>query len=408
MKRLLLPLLGGATLLAATAVNAQNLTAPTVNGTVNQQNLSYTITYTPGANSGGFDFVATYDSAEPASVTTTVGGAGANDVTETVANGSISCSTTATTISCIANANDTANDLGTGTITILFDVGATTGTAPITFTNFNFFDQDGNPEAAGTATDGAVNIAAAPVVQAPTLTFNPPAPGPIVLNATGGGSIAVTASTGTAGTSTTLACTSTNGTATANPASYGEAGGTGTVTVQCTPVVGAAGSPFTVSCDPTQSAGTDQPAQVFDATCPAITPQPEFSAALSASLVGAPGATLTGSIGISNTGNAPLTITCGAPTGGFTVTSAPASPVAAGGSTSIGISCVAPAAAGATTTGSLVCTTNDTDETTVTFALSCTSQVLSVPSLGNTAKGLMIALLAGLGLLGFAMRRRVV
>lgn len=312
----------------------------------------------------------------------------------------------------ILNNSTTADALATGaqcSVTFTVAAGQTAGTVYTLNVNTDgvgdgCFDVNLAPTTCN-LTDGSITIQAGP--QAPTLTFTPPAPGPIVLNAAGAGSIAVSAGAGTAGTSTSLTCSSTNGTATVTGSPFAP-DSTGSVAVQCNPVVGAVGTPFQVTCDPTQSAGTDQPAQVFDATCPPITPQPEFSAALSASLVGAPGATLTGSIGISNTGNAPLTITCGAPTGGFTVTSAPASPVAAGGSTSIGISCVAPAAAGATTTGSLVCTTNDTDETTVTFALSCTSQVLSVPSLGNTAKGLMIALLAGLGLLGFAMRRRVV
>lgn len=253
-----------------------------------------------------------------------------------------------------------------------------------------------------------VTCPAAPPNQAPTITFTPPAPGPLTISASGAGTIGLTASTGTAGTSTTVTCTSTNGTATVTGSPFGASGGTGSVAVQCNPVVGVAGSPFTVTCDPTQSAGTDQAPQTFNATCPAITPQPEFDANLNVSLFGAPGATLSGGTTINNLGNAPLTISCGPAPAGFTAT-APAS-VPAGGSGTLAVTCVAPAAAGATTTGNLVCTTNDTTggEGTVTFALSCSAQVLSVPALGNTAKGMLVALLAGLGLFGFAMRRRIV
>jgi len=403
MKRLLLPLLGCAALLGTTALSAQNLTASTTNATVSQQNHTATVTFTPGADSGGFDFVLNYDNTEPASVTTTPG-APSPDITATVANGTISCSATTSTISCIANANASNVDLGTGTVTILFDVGATTGTAALTFGMANFFDQLGGSEA-GTTTNGAVNIAAGPT--APQLSFNPASGGSLTISGTGAGTVAVTAGAGTAGQTATLACTSTNGTATVTGSPFAP-NTTGSVNVQCAPVVGAPAN-FTVNCTIDQSVGTDQAAVSFNGVCPGLAAPPaEFNANLSASLIGAPSTVATGSIGISNTGGSPLTITCGAPTAGFTVTSGPTSPVAAGGSTSIGLSCTTPGAAGATATGSLTCTTNDTDEATVVFALSCTAQVLSVPAMGSFGKGIMIALLAGLGLLGFSMRRRAV
>jgi hypothetical protein len=266
-------------------------------------------------------------------------------------------------------------------------------------------DSIGNPTTCTPSGPIRIDVVSGPP-PAPILTF-----GTLTVGATGAGTISVTAGPGAAGSSTALACTSTNGTAvvTGSPFAGNPTGssGSGSVAVQCVQPVGA-GTPFTVTCTPNQTPDPDQAPAVFNATCPGITPQPEFSAALSINMAGGPGTTLSGSSAISNTGNAPLTITCGAPTAGFTVTSAPAASVAAGGSTSLGVSCVAPAAAGATTTGSITCTTNDADEATVVFALSCSSQVLSVPAMGSFGKGIMIALLAGLGLLGFAMRRRAV
>ena len=264
-------------------------------------------------------------------------------------------------------------------------------------------DSTGGPTTCTPSGPIRLNVVSGP--QSPTLTFTPPG-GALTLNAGGAGSIGVTASADT-GTATPLTCTATNATATVTGSPFA-ANSTGSVAVQCTPQVGVT-QPVTVSCDPAQPQGTDQPAVNFTATCPAITPQPEFNANLAVGLFGAPGTTVTGGAAISNTGNAPLTITCGAPSNAaFTVTSPPAASVAAGASTSIGLSCVAPAAAGATVTGTLTCTTNDTDEATVVFNLSCTAQVLSVPAMGSFGKGIMIALLAGLGLLGFAMRRRAV
>ncbi|HVF34911.1 MAG TPA: hypothetical protein VND91_06275 [Candidatus Saccharimonadia bacterium] len=254
-----------------------------------------------------------------------------------------------------------------------------------------------------------VTCPAAPANQAPTLTFTPPPPGPITLSPGGTGSIAVAAGPGTPGTTTSLACTPSAGFTSTVTGSPFAPNTTGSVNLGCTPTPGGPVRNGTVSCDPTQSAGTDQAPAVYNVTCPAAPAAPsEFNAPLSAALFGAPGTTATGSIPVSNTGTGTLTITCAPPTGGFTVTSGPAATVPAGGSTTIGLSCVTPGAAGATSTGSLVCTTNDADEGTVTFALSCSSQIVSVPALGNTAKGMLVALLAGLGLFGFAMRRRIV
>ncbi len=397
MKRTLLPLLGCTTLLFAATAGAQNLTASSTTASINTMNHTSTVTFTPGADSGAFDFVLNFDNTEPASLSTTPA-----EVTGTVANGTINCNATASTVSCIASASSGTVDLGTGTVTILFDTGPTTGTAALTFGAVNFFNQVGGTEP-GTTTNGSVTITPTPP-GAPVLTFTPPAPGPITISASGAGSIAVSAGAGLAGSSTTLTCTSTNGTATVTGSPFAP-NSSGSVAVQCT--LAAAPAAFTVTCDPTQSSGPDQPAQVFNATCPMIVPVPEFTANLAVGLVGPPSTTVSGGSTITNTGTAPLTITCGAAPAGFTVTN-PTSPIAPSASSTLGVSCTTSPAAGTTVTGNLTCTTNDADEGTVVFALSCSSQILSVPTMGNLAKGMMIALLAGLGLLGFAMRRRIV
>lgn len=387
-------LCGGVANAASIAISPATATAGTGGGATTPATLA--VNYTADASTVGYQVRIAYPTASL-------------DVTVTPATG-VTCSNNDAGGEIIIINNDAGgNPLPSGNqCTLTFTVvGAQAAGTTFTLdtntagTGDGCFDTNLAPTTCTTG-DGTITITAGP--QSPLLTFTPPG-GAVTLNASGAGTIGVAADANT-GTATPLTCTATNATATVTGSPFA-ANGTGSVAIQCTPQVGVT-QPVTVSCDPAQPQGTDQAAVNFTATCPAITPQPEFSGALSASLVGAPGATLSGAIGISNTGNAPLTITCGAPSAGFTVTSPPAASVAAGGSTSIGISCVAPAAAGATATGSLVCTTNDSDETTVTFALSCTSQVLSVPALGNTAKGMLVALLAGLGLLGFAMRRRIV
>ena len=271
-------------------------------------------------------------------------------------------------------------------------------TIPLAFSNMTFAGTSGTDTTEG----GTINVTTGPT--APQLTFNPPAGGTVTLNTGGAGTIAVTAGAGTAGETAALTCSSTNGTATVSGSPFAP-NGTGSIAVQCSPVVGAT-APFTVNCNVDQSTGTDQGAVTFNATCPAITPSPEFSANLNVSLTGAPGSTLTGGATISNTGNAPLTVGPCTVTGAFTVT--PPASIPAGGTGTLGVSCVAPASAGAIATGTAVCTTNDPDdgEGTVTFTLSCGAQVLAVPAMGSFGKGILAALLAGLGLLVFAMRRR--
>jgi hypothetical protein len=394
--------------LISTGVYAQTFDVSETTAVTGTTSHPTTVTFTQGATqTTSFDFALNYD---PALLTFV-------SASSNQPSAGIACSDPAPpgAVLCFADAGGAAIPLNAipspTVITILFNVTGPAGTtALLTLVPGSITDVNGGSQTASPGSDlvGQVTITPAPVAQAPTLTFTPPAPGPIALTSGGTGSIAVTASTGSAGTSTTLACTPSAGfTATPVPASYPEAGGSGSVNLTCTPNVSGVQN-GTVSCDPNQSAGTNQPAQVFNVTCPAAPAlQPEFNAPLSLALSGGPASPATGTITVQNTGQGTLTITCGAPTGGFTVTQAPAATVAANSSTTIGIGCTTPGAAGATTNGTLACTTNDLDEGAVTFALSCTAQILTVPALGNAAKGLLVALLAGLGLLGFAMRRRV-
>jgi hypothetical protein len=328
-------------------------------------------------------------------------------VTTANANGGQCSVPSAGTVRIVAPAGQT-NPLPAGPTTycnVTFTAGAATpfATYPLDVTGELCFEGDGTPPEAGcTGTDGSITVQAGP--SAPQLTFNPPAGGTVTLNTGGAGTIAVTAGAGSPGETAALTCSSTNGTATVTGSPFAP-NGTGSIAVQCTPVVGAT-APFTVNCNVDQSVGTDQGAVTFNATCPAITPSPEFNANLNVSLTGSPGSTLTGGATISNTGNAPLTVGPCTVTGAFTVT--PPASIPAGGTGTLGVSCVAPASAGAIATGTAVCTTNDPDdgEGSVTFTLSCGAQILAVPAMGSFGKGILAALLAGLGLLVFAMRRR--
>lgn len=410
MKRLPLALVVGALLMGgANAVGAQNLTASSTITSVNTQNHISTISFTPGADTGGFDFTLTYDVTEPGSVATTTA-----EIIETIPNGTASCTVVvAGTINCIANANDQSVDLAAGTITIAFDAGAAVGIAPLTFTASNFFSQGGTAEN-GTTTNGQVDVRAAPPgPTAPVIAI----PGAVTIP-TGSintvGTVPVTIDTttdGANGGNATVSCSIPAGAAaftasavTGNPF----VAGTGSVTVGCTR--GATDVTGTLTCNSVAGGGAPAGTQTVTSTvtCQAGTVQPEVNVPTSATLSGAPGTTANGSVLVQNTGTAPLTFTCGAPSAGFTVTTTPTSPVAAGGSTSIGLSCVTPAIAGSSTTGTLVCTTNDSDEATVTIALSCVAQVVDVPVMGSTGKALLASLLAAVGLLGFALRRKLV
>jgi hypothetical protein len=221
---------------------------------------------------------------------------------------------------------------------------------------------------------------------------------------------------GTAGGSTTVQnCVASAGfTATAALPVFPGGSGTpasGTIATSCTvPISPAAGLTGTLTCDEVQDAGVGgitTPTRTWNLSCPAAapnfnsTPAPGGTVALS----GAPGTVVNGGVSVNNNGQAPLTFTC-TPGAGFTVTNGTSAGLAPGASQSVGVSCTTPSSPGTSTTGTLTCTTNDPDVPTVTFGLSCTALVLSIPTISAAGKTLLATLLMGLGLLGFAMRRR--
>ena len=148
-------------------------------------------------------------------------------------------------------------------------------------------------------------------------------------------------------------------------------------------------------------------ARTYNLVCQA--PSPEVSPAPAPGNIavqGAPSTTQTTQVAFANTGLADLTLACTVTGAGFTLTTAPTSPVLPGATGTAVVSVALPPAQGTTITGTLVCTTNDADEPTLTYNISGTAVNLVVPTMSAWGKALMAALLAGLGLLGFTMMRR--
>jgi hypothetical protein len=148
-------------------------------------------------------------------------------------------------------------------------------------------------------------------------------------------------------------------------------------------------------------------ARTYTLVCQA--PSPEVNPAPvpgNIAVQGAPGTTQSTSVAFANTGLADLTLACTVTGMGFALQTAPVSPVAPGATGTAVVSVALPPTQGTTITGTLVCTTNDTDEPTLTYNISGTAVNLIVPTMSAWGKALMASLLAGLGLLGFAMMRR--
>jgi hypothetical protein len=124
------------------------------------------------------------------------------------------------------------------------------------------------------------------------------------------------------------------------------------------------------------------------------------------SVSGPPGTVASGSVNVTNNGSANLDFSCTA--GTFTVTNGVAAGLVPGGSQSISVSCTTPSTPGTTTTDTLTCTTNDPDFALApaTINLSCAALIVSIPTISAAGKGLLAILLMGLGLLGFALRRK--
>lgn len=175
-------------------------------------------------------------------------------------------------------------------------------------------------------------------------------------------------------------------------------------------VIGAATTNATLTFNEVTSTGVppdSTTARTYNLVCQA--PSPEVSPAPAPGNIavqGAPSTTQTTQVAFANTGLADLTLACTVTGAGFTLTTAPTSPVLPGATGTAVVSVALPPAQGTTITGTLVCTTNDADEPTLTYNISGTAVNLVVPTMSAWGKALMAALLAGLGLLGFTMMRR--
>jgi hypothetical protein len=260
----------------------------------------------------------------------------------------------------------------------------------------------------------------------PTVSYNPAAGSTINFIGTAGSNVTQNVTVnrtanGQAGASVTISGCTVGAGFTFNPAFanivFPGGSGTpasGTIGVQCTIPAAAPNLTGTLSCNEVTDTGvppTTTTPRSWPLVCQA--PSPEFDSTPAPGTVnfaGIQGQTATANITIRNIGLAPLTITgCAiAPVNAaLTLTGVPASPVAPNATTTAVVSCAVPAAAGTSITGStLTCTTNDADEATVAWPLVCTSLSASIPTLSTTGKTLLGALVLGLGLLGFGLRRR--
>jgi hypothetical protein len=283
MKNALLRAMGAPALLlfASTAAQAQSLVASNTTAGTGEVNHTSTISYTPGADSGSFDFILTFDDTN---LTTTV-----PEITPNIPNGTTVCNIVVQAgddqILCNATANSAAVDLGAGTITILFDVGPTAGVEPLTFAQANFFAQTGATEP-GTTTNGSITVQA---VASPSVTYTPAqdpdgtsdATPEVVFPAGGTGTTASSSITfdgtgGTAGQNTVVGPCSISGSGgiTINPPfsnvtiNSGDPAGDvdGTITLSCT-YSGAGPQTNVLSCTEDGSIGAPV-TRLWDVSCP--------------------------------------------------------------------------------------------------------------------------------------------
>jgi len=151
-----------AVLLFAPALSAQTLVVPNQTGLIDTAGQSFAVQYTPGADSGGFDFTLTASPTLPIFITA---------ATASVPNGLATCTHTASSVTCGALAVSPANDLGAGTITVTYNSAPVAGAIALSFSDVTFGDQDGNPEP-GTTSGGTLTLPQG--VQAPlAVSFSP-------------------------------------------------------------------------------------------------------------------------------------------------------------------------------------------------------------------------------------------
>lgn len=409
MKKTIIKALAAAALLCgAPSLFAQNLTVPAAAGTINGVGQTFVVNFTPGADSGAFDFILDAVPAANLTITAVVG---------VIPNGTATCSNTASSASCIVNANATAVDLAAGTITVTYTAAAIAGPIALNFGMSNFFDQLGGSEP-GTTTNGILTLSSGPSAPSigPLAATALPA-GPINLPATGNVAVTITGA-GTAVANVALACTIP---ATGASAFAVTSGGAQTITapavlgpgtpigVSC--VRGAADVIATLTCTQTTTPASVRPNLTAAVTCPlgtvAANPGSSPAAPGPIGLIGAPGGPANSSITFTNVGGtAAYTVTGCTPSAGYTTSAVFPVTVAIAGTGAVPVSCIAPAASGTSgPTGTLACTTSAAGFNP-TFNLTCSAQSASIPTLGNAGKALMVLLMLGFGLVGFQLYRR--
>ena len=142
--------------------SAQSLSIPNATGILQASGQTFVVQYTPGQDSGGFDFNL---AASPAGRITITG------VSHAIPNSSTSCTHTAGSVTCVSTALTPSVDLGQGTVTVTYQAGATAGPVALQFGVHSFFDQNGNVEA-GSTTNGTLSLPA--LAQAPLVASASP------------------------------------------------------------------------------------------------------------------------------------------------------------------------------------------------------------------------------------------
>jgi hypothetical protein len=244
---------------------------------------------------------------------------------------------------------------------------------------------------------------------APEYSSVPAAPGPIAITDVAGDM---------AGTTATLTVSNT-GTSDLTVTPSGLSGILSISPTGTTTIMSGGSQAYTITCNATDAIDAsqtltmttndaDEGTVTYTVTCNATGPEISTTppSGGTVNFQGFMGSTVNGSVSITNQGDALLTVSgCmlgGANPGSFTT--AAGTTVNPGATGSLALTCTAPAA-GTTVTATLTCNTDDLSEPTITYNLSCLGINPSIPTLNDYGKLLMVALVLGLGLLGFALRR---
>ena len=255
----------------------------------------------------------------------------------------------------------------------------------------------------------------------PTVTYNPANGGTATATGNGGttGTATVTATQSTAGQAGSSVvidqCAATGVFTYTGPATTtftgGSIGAPASLTSTCTIPLTPPNTTGTLTCRQTVSDGVTPVVTnpSWNLVCQAASPTFSSSPAPGGTLAlqGPPSTTASGNISVTNSGNATLTTSCSTMSAGYTVNGAGAASLAPGASGNIAVTCATPATASTSLApGTVTCTTNDPARATVNFTVTCTALSTSIPTLSNMGKLLLGALVLGLGMLGFALRRQ--